>query len=287
MKKLYTIIFSTLLALLVVTGVAAFSVSPIGFKTTIEPGGKQNFSIQVNNNEKGKHKYSVNINSIRNTEEGKRYYESGADPAEFWAKAEPQKFSLSSGESQTVIITFNIPAGTAPGSHHLAIMVASESLSRGEIGLTARSAIPISLTVAGNVTEKLVLKKFEPVDKYTGKIIWPFNIEIYNEGTMEVQSAGWMQIKNMFGKEILSQPVVLGNAIYPQSLRRLQQNIEMPPGMWPGKYTAKLAVQFGASKTSIAAETVIWFFPVWLCGVGFVLVTILIIWLWKRRSISS
>ena len=281
----YTAIFSLLFALILVTEAEAFSVSPIGFTATIEPGEKQVFNIEVTNNEKGSHRYSVDINAVRNTEEGKRYYESGADPAEFWAKAEPQTFNLLPGDHKTVSVTFSVPVGVSPGSHSLAFLVASENLTRGEIGLTARSAIPVNLIVAGVVSERLAFKKFEPVDSVTGKKTWPFNIELYNEGTMEVRGSGWIQIKNMFGKDVVSQPVVLGNAIYPQSLRHIQSVIDVPPGMWPGKYTAKFAVQYGTTKTSIASETTYWYLPIWLAEAGFVLVFIIIIWLWRRRKV--
>ncbi len=281
----YTAIFSIVVACLLAVEVQAFTVSPIGFRATIEPGGQQIFNIVGTNNESDKHRFKIDVNSVRSTEEGKRYYESGADQAEFWAKADPEVFTLSPGAAKTVAVTFKVPAGAQSGAHALAFMVASENLERTEFGLTARSAIPLNLVVSGEVVERLIFKKFELKDKVTGKNIWPASIELYNDGSMDVQSTGWLEVKDMFHKKVYSQPVLLGNAIYPQSSRRHELSMELSNGLWPGKYSAKLIVQYGASKSTISAESTTWYLPVWLAGVVFVLMSVLIIWLWRRRKI--
>ena len=281
----YTAIFSLLVALLIVTDVKAFTVSPIGYRSTIEPGSHQTFNIAVTNNESGARRYKVSVESVRNTEDGRRYYESGADPAEFWASMAPDSFSLSPGDQKTVVINMSVPKNALPGSHPLAVMVASENTSRGEIGLTARSAVPISLIVAGEVTERLKLKKFIAHDGATGKKFWNFDIELYNEGTMDVQASGWIEIRNAFGKKIYDQPLTLGSAIYPRSERRLSPSLEIPPGIWPGKYTVKFIAQYGALKNTVTGETSLWYLPVYLAEAGIVLIFIFIIWLWRRRKV--
>ena len=281
----YTAIFSLLVALLIVTDVQAFTVSPIGYRSTIEPGGHQSFNIVVTNNENGARRYKVSVESVRNTDDGRRYYESGADPAEFWSAIAPDSFSLSPGDQKTVIINMNVPKNALPGSHPLAVMVASENTSRGEIGLTARSAVPLSLIVAGEVTERLKLKKFTSRENITGKKFWNFDLELSNEGTMDVQAAGWIEIRNAFGKKVYDQPLTLGSAIYPQSVRRLSPSISVPPGLWPGKYSVKFVAQYGVMKNTLSGEAELWYLPVYLAEGGFILVFILILWLWRRRKV--
>lgn len=263
----------------------AFTVSPLGYTLTIDPGKSQTASISVSNNELSRHIYNVSVQSLRITEDGRRIYQKNFDPAELWVSVSPKTFSLNPGEKKNINFKISVPSEQYPGSRSLVLLVASESSGGQNIGLTAKTAIPIFLVVSGVVHENIIIQHFQPLKSLVINRNIPVAIEIYNNGTINTEVNGELTVTNSQNKRISGEKLRFGTGVFPDSVRRLASEITLPNTAWPGNYRVKLAIQYGASKNIISAEATIWYLPTSFMVIIFCsLAAILCIILWRRKK---
>ena len=263
---------------------SAFTVSPLGYTLTIDPGKSQAATISIVNNEWAKHSYEISVQSLRISEDGSRIYQKNFDPAESWVVIKPATFNLAPGAQKTVSFTISVPRDQPPGSRSLVLMVASIPPSGQTIGLTAKSAIPIFLIVSGAVNENIIIDRWQALKGLVFDRRVPLAIEIYNRGTINTGVNGTITVFDWQGRKIYDENTRFGSSIFPDSARRLAPVITLPNRTWPGKYLVKLDLKYGVSKTAISAETEIWYLPAPLIFIIFALVIAISIFLWRRKK---
>lgn len=263
----------------------AFAVSPLGYTLIIDPGKSQTATILITNNEWFKNSYVVSVQSFKISEDGQRIYQKDFDPAESWVTISPATISLAPGAQKNVSFKISVPEGQAPGSRSLVLMVASESPAGQTIGLTAKTAIPIFLNVSGVVNENIIIYRWQALKNLIFDHRLPLAIEIYNKGTVNTEVRGKVTVLGFQNRKIAERQVGFGSSIFPDSARRLSPVISLASWTWPGRYHVKLEIQYGASKTIISAETVVWYLPISLILIIFcAFIVVLSIFLWRRKK---
>lgn len=236
----------------------------------------------------------------------------------------PQNIKIAAGKSTYVPISVTIPASQGAGSYYSAIeYTAINPETKQKVNISASTASLVFVTVPGDAKEQLLLKEFgtwqSTDDQSSGKFKSfffgstpkEFAYRLQNNGNVAESPSGSMVIKNMFGRTALEikdvnpkkqlvligqtrrvqlcvKSSVLNSQQDPNSQQaQTKQEICDDPGLWPGRYTAQIAMFYGLNGSStqeVMATTSFWYFPLWSI-IGFVVLIIvlaLLIWLIRR-----
>jgi hypothetical protein len=287
MRSIQRLITATIFLFCALPGaVHAFSVSPLKFTVTVDPGKTQTVSVEVTNNESTAKQFRLTVQSLSMDEKGNKYFEAGKDPAESWVKTDSPTFELRPGESELVHFNITPLPGVPAGAHLLALMVVAENAEKQTIGISARAAIPLSLTVGGNVVENLAIAEWKPIKKvYFGKQV-RFHAVLNNIGSANVGAAGNLNVLPYGSKLRVVRSVVFGTSIYPESRRQTDIDFDLPDFAWPGPQKAIIDVEYGLSHSHVQAITTVWYIPTYaVTGVAAALVLIIfVIVMWRRRG---
>jgi hypothetical protein len=220
---------------------------------------------------------------------------------------------VAAGKSAYLPITLSVPVNQGAGSYYSAIEYKAEnSETKQRLNLSASSVTLVFINVPGQAKEQLTLKQFsayqsEPGDKggFSGVFLdgapKEMAYRLQNGGNVAEQPSGSIVIRNMFGhtaKEITDanpkkQLVLLGQtrriqvcikssvlASKAPTGQETQQTICDDPGLWPGRYTAQVALYYGMTNHNtkeIMATTHFWYLPIWFIVLVVVLLTGIIV----------
>ncbi len=233
----------------------------------------------------------------------------------------PSQIHVPAGKSTNVPISVTIPASQGAGSYYSAIeYTAVNSETKQKVNISASTASLVFVTVPGQAKEQLILKQFgmwqSNADQtagafksfFVGSSPKEFAYRLQNNGNVAEQGSGSMIIKNMFGQTVKEiddanpkkQLVLIGQTRRIQACVKSsvltskapngqdsQQTVCDDPGLWPGRYTAEIALYYGLNGNStqeVMATTSFWYFPLWSI-IGFfalVLVVVTLVWLIRR-----
>lgn len=260
----------------------AFTIQPLRYRVSIDPGETTKVSVTVLNDETTARHFRISVAGVEQDETGRPIFGSSLDSAEKWVKPNIETFSLNPGGKKVVIFTITAPPPADPGSHFLALIVEPFDGKNGEVGLSARSATLVSLTVAGVVNESLGIDRFTPLTHLSTSGEWSLEGVLTNRGTVSVKPETTLIVKNIIGEIVSGQPLPLNSSILPKSTRLVAQKIKLDPThvRLPGWYTIQLVAHYGLSKSSVSATTLVWYFPFWssapiiacFLGIGFFLI---------------
>ena len=241
-----------------------------------------------------------------------------------WLKLSDNSILLPAHKTAKVPVIFNIPKTATVGGYYLAAMWQTSSGPKrpgSQINISSRVGTLILLKVRGEVKEELALKSlrlegdnwqfaFGPA---LNKFVKENNIfqndqltlvsSVTNHGNVHLKPQGYIIVKNIFGRVIMSLPFNgLGNNILPQSDRQFTDNLstaEIKPAnikqaisksfaSWRlGRYSVRLAVEYGENRQALeSAEIYFWLLPpLSLLAVLVVIILILIfIFICRRRK---
>ena len=256
----------------------AFTIQPVRYRLTIDPGGSATARVAVLNDESAPHRFRASVTG------GRPLFGTFFNIAEDWVQPDKNTFFLEPGEKKLVTFTINVPPQADSGSHFLALVIEPSDVKNGEVGLSARAAALLSLTVSGVVNEAVSIDRFEPLARFSASGEWPFTASLKNRGTVSVKLAGALIVKNAFGQIIAGPEAPLGNSVLPGSIRTITQKIELDRARFrlPGWYTVNLAVHYGLSKSVTEARAIVWYFPPWSAAAGLGLAGIILLILLKK-----
>lgn len=230
---------------------------------------------------------------------------------------------VDAGKSTNVPISVTIPASQGAGSYYSAIeYTAQNPETKEKVNISASTASLVFVNVPGNTKEQLTLKQFGAYapnsDGTTGTFATisfgsapkEFAYRLENGGNVAERPSGSIVVRNMFGRTVKEiedanpkkQLVLLGQT------RRIQvcmqssvleskapnggqsdaeQVVCEDPGLWPGRYTAQMALYYGMNGNTtqeVAATTTFWYLPWWsLVGLGIIiLIIVALVWLIRR-----
>lgn len=232
----------------------------------------------------------------------------------------PAEVKIAAGKSANVPISVTIPANQGAGSYYSAIeYTAVNPETKQKVNISAATASLVFVTVPGEAKEQLLLKQYgawqsdknQTDGKFKSLFFGPpkeFAYRLQNNGNVAERPSGSMVVKNMFGGTALEiedanpkkQLVLIGQtrrvqACLKQSVlnsqdpnsQNTEKNVCDNPGLWPGRYTAQIALYYGMNGNNtqqVVAETSFWYLP-WWSIVGFIaliIVIVLLVWLIRR-----
>lgn len=283
-RILFIAIFSGALSFSLSLPARAFTIRPVRYRMTIDPGGRAAASVTVLNDEAASHYFRASVAGVEQDSAGRPLFGNSFDIAEQWVKPDVGSFFLKPGEKKTIVFTINAPQEADPGSHFLALVIEPVNAKSGEVGLSARSAALLSLVVSGVVNEAVSIDRFEPRARFSASGEWPLAAVLKNRGTVSVKMEGALIIKNALGQIVSGREAPLGGSLLPKSIRAVAPRIELDRAKprLPGWYTIDLAVHYGLSRSIVGARAVVWYIPFWSLAAAFGLAGIILLVLFRK-----
>ncbi len=279
MKKF---VFTTvsLVALVLIFGhphrASALTLSPARRIVTIDPGTAQDLKVTVTNDEAKSVRLQLLVTGLKQDPAGLPLFGNGYDDAEKWVVPAPELLVLEPGQQGFATFKLQVPAGTFPGSHWVALAVESRPDTTGTAILNQRLISLLSIQVSGVVTESLTMNTAVSERIVLGSKPFDAAIKIQNTGSIEVPLTGKITIRSLRGKEVGGRDVQLGNQLLPQSERSLLEKISTTKKdacdvdgtvcselVWPGLYTLTAEVIYGKTGQTVESETSFWYVPYW------------------------
>src|SRR3989344_543109 len=245
----------------------AFEISPVKALLTIDPDTSQTIVVKIKNTEKNNLVFKLNVLGMIQDENGRPVFSGGIDAAESWIRPENNSINIKSGETKSVNFIIKIPADAVSGSYYLGLTVEPVLEKNNSAGLSARLVSLLTLQVKGLVQESVAIEKWEPSasrrDDLENKKL-KFDLNLKNNGTIEVLMNGKIAFRNWRGEEIFSEPIILGNKLLAGSKRVLHPEIILKNNIiLPGLYSAQVKINYGRTNQTVSAIAYVWYFPKW------------------------
>ncbi len=254
----------------------AFTISPVRFLITADPGSTQVTKIQVDNDEAIGMKFVPVVFGVRQGEKGQPVFGKNLESAEQWVKSVDTEINVGPGGKSEVVFEIDIPRDAIPGSHYLGLGVESGNTGKSNVGFSPRLLSLITIQVSGSAYESLLVKKFESEQSWTSQKSWRFDLVLENKGNVEVPVSGELVINSWRGhalvvKQIFSNNKVLAGA---QKITNFETDVAGSV-LWPGIYQVESRIAYGLTKQSITAVDYVWYWPVWsLVGLSVVVIVV-------------
>lgn len=291
MKRLPLVLYSLGIFFLFFTAqsASAFQISPVKSLFTVNPGTNQTMVVKIKNTEKNILTFKLSVLGMTQDENGKPVFLRGADVAESWVYPESNSVSLKAGETKSVNFIAKIPGDALSGSQYLGLAVEPVMPKSDQASLNSRLVSMLTLQVTGVVNESVMVEKWARLKDVSDNKNWKFDLSLKNNGTIEVDLAGMVAVKNWQGEEIFTEQIILGNKLLAGSKRVLQPQITMQDRVkLPGLYQAQVKVNYGRTNQTATAVEYVWYFPMWSRVVavvgGFFLVLLVVLLVKKIRN---
>ena len=226
----------------------------------------------------------------------------------------PKSVVIEPGATKTIDMSVSIPANQGAGSYYSAIVYGTGAGEGGNVGLSASGVTLAFVTIPGQVTENLALKKFGLYDpKATGDIkgyrfitgeepsVIGYTLE--NSGNVAEAPAGSITIKDIFGRERTIENVNPNGSLaligqtrtYKACIKLAAQNEDFKgttaegsvctsPGLWPGYYKSTLNLFYGQNGNltkEVTGTASFWYLPLWFVIVFLVVLAAVVIGIWR------
>ena len=277
------ILFSLLIGLsfLLVSSADAFSISPLKYTISLNPGDDKDLVVVVKNDSSEDKEYQMTVTGVQQDDQGRPIFKPNSDIAESWVKFKSEKTILKNNEKKDFVFTITIPKNAPPGAHYLGLGV--QENNNKNIG--GRLVTILMLQVAGTANESLVLEKFSSSKKYFFNKNLIYFLQIKNTGNVDLLVQAKMQIYNYENKIIDSSVINLGNKLFSHSNRNAQlQSFIGEKMFWPGLYQSVITINYGLTNQQIIGSMNFWYWPVWfLSSVVVVVILVVLIFMYIRK----
>lgn len=228
----------------------------------------------------------------------------------------PKSVSIPKNSSKTLDMSVKIPEGHGAGSYYSAIVYSSgaPSTNGGNVGLNASGVTLVFTQIPGKVTENLKLEKFGAYNDATpsspaGYVFFateePQRIAytLKNSGNVTEAPVGSITLKGWFGEPITINNVnptgslaLIGQTrTYTTCIKLKEADVSfngtttpstqcVPPGLWPGVYTASLDLYYGQNGNNtqeVTGTAIFLYFPWWFILVFFILLAVILYFGWR------
>ncbi len=269
------------MSFLLVSSVHAFSISPLKYTISLNPGDDKDLVLVVKNDSSDDREYQMTVVGVQQDNQGRPIFKQNSDIAENWVKFQSEKTVLKNNEKKDFVFTITIPKNAPPGAHYLGLGV--QENNNKNIG--GRLVTILMLQVAGTANESLTLEKFYPIKKYFFDKNLVYFLQIKNTGNIDLSVQANMQIYDYKNRIVDSSVVNLGNKLFAQSNRSAQLNSVVGRKMfWPGMYQSVMTINYGLTNQQIIGSVNFWYYPVWfLWTVGAVIIFVLLVFIYIRK----
>ncbi len=267
-----------------------FVVGPTKVELSIEPGQERQIELMVTNRMGERRVFNFEIEDARgSTDPTETVVLLGDDRGPYslkdYIKIPELSFELEQGERARIPVTVSIPQDAQPGGLYGSVLVTTTSIpgkGEGDGGGAKAGSVIVSrigalffVTVPGDVLREGALSKFTtiPAKKFfTGGPI-RFQVLFENSGSVHLNPAGEISIKNILGEEV---GVVKAEPWFalPQSVRLRELSWNRPYLF--GYYTAELTLDRGYDHLTDTANVSFFVIPWMLLTLALVVLTVLV-----------
>lgn len=236
----------------------------------VDPGASHEYSIAVTNISSAAGTYYLIAQDIKGVDDqGRPTFSKPGEVTGYelssWITLPSGPLTLAAGETKNVSFSVQIPSGASPGSHFAGVFVSDKPVAPTTSGTGVGFNIGsiVSLRISGDIREDAALREFS-----TDKLIYAtpnvaFMTKVQNSGNVLVQPTGFVQIANMFGKQVASVPVNDSVAsVFPNS-ERVYTSTWQSSDFAFGRYEATVSLVYGTdAKKTIYSTTSFWVLPI-------------------------
>ena len=282
-KFYLSVLLAVFIFFIAVIPAQAFGITPIKSLFTVDPNTSRTITLKIKNSEKNNLTFKLNVLGMIQDEDGKPVFARGIDAAESWVYPESNLVNIKSGETKSVNFFIKTPADAVSGSYYLGLTVEPVLEKNIQNALATRLVSLLTLEVKGMVRESVLVEKFLPLSGISNSKNWKFDLNLKNNGTIEVLMRGKIAIRNWQGEEIFSEPVILGNKLLAGSKRVLHPEIILKNNInLPGFYSAQIKINYGRTNQVVSAIDYIWYFPMWSKIVLGIIILILVFLIFRK-----
>jgi len=205
-----------------------------------------------------------------------------------WVKLYADKMTISANGNVSVPMTITVPKNAAPGGRYAAIifepggsLTLGNPASAGESSVAIRIASLLYIRVAGPISEKATVTKFQvPSFLEYG----PINVvtELSNLGDYHFMPQGAVTLKNALGMTVATSPLEAKN-VFPGTARLF--NNQLGGKLMFGKFTVNLSATYGSAGQTLLATASLWILP-WkimlAIALALIIMIVLIVFGYKR-----
>lgn len=278
---------------------AGVSISPADFNERLSPGEIRNLSIKVRNRSAENEVYYLSVQNISGVRDGgvpifapDRAEVTGYEIAD-WITLATSSVAILAGDEAVVDFSLRVPDNATPGSHFGSVFFSTEApeiqSSGAAVGFQVANIIHVR--VAGDVIEAANVRQFSTDQYIYGSSNVAFTARIENAGNVLVTPIGSVEVKNMFGKKVVSLPFNQDSksAVFPLTTRDFELSWEDEgPGF--GRYEATVSAAYGDSgaRFTLSSTVTFWILPMNIIGpaLGILAVVLLVTFLIARLYIS-
>lgn len=287
-RVIFTLVFIIGYSFFSIHSASAFTIQPLRYRVTVDPGKSATVSLKILNDESTTHRFRVFASAVGQDSEGRPIFGAFSDSAESWVSPDTKTFTLAPGEKKNITFAIQVPPNADPGSHFLALVASPEDPKNSSLGVSGRAAALLSLVVSGAIQERLSITQFVAVSPVQTVGNWPLKISLRNTGNILIGLEGSLAVKTITGKVVSDIPVIFGNSLLPRAERSISSRVKFDATKLhlPGRYNLELMVRYGAGRSVARAYSAIWYFPPWSIGVA-IIVFLAIIFLVVLRKFRS
>lgn len=263
-----------------------FTVSPLVFELSANPGDKLSNKLKVDNITNQPMNMSVDLrNFVALGEEGQPGLtdEDTSFSLAKWMKATLAEKVIAPRGSETFTLDIAVPVNAEPGGHFGSVVFRTKpDTAAGSVSLVQEIGALVLLKVAGDTKEEASIASLGVLPGFSEAGPFNFEARIKNSGNVHVKPLSTITVTNMFGKEVTKLQLDSRN-ILPDSVRKFDKSFSKK---WLfGRYTATLTSVYGSTNQVLVAQTTFWAFPVKfaLIVLGVLVVLGVLIFLGRRR----
>ncbi|MFA6486672.1 MAG: hypothetical protein WCT40_04925 [Candidatus Magasanikbacteria bacterium] len=276
MKFLVAIVFAIFASFLACTCARAFSISPLRFLVTVDPGSTQTIAVTIKNDEGHQIMVRPVVLGARQNVGGQTEFVRGIDRAEQWTKPSGNSFVIAKKSVKKISFTVTVPLSAGPGSHYLAVGAETISEQTG-VGISGRLLTLLTVQVAGEANEKVAINKWKAVKLFTTQKNWSFDSKIKNDGNVEVPFVASAIVRNWSGDERASFPLTEKSVLLAGTGRTQNYSFDVNGRhLWPGFYQVQMQVNYGLTGQTATAIANLIYIPLWSWGVLGLIVLVII-----------
>lgn len=252
----------------------ALTYSPPTFDETAIPGGTVNDVLKLRN--ETKEQVIVTASTLNFT--GRSGDETDGVPEFYpadkvrdghglapWISFKAGPTVIAPGGQADLPFTIKIPINADPGSYFGAVILGTQALGDGTVGVVGNAAALILLRVSGEVREDLRLTSFSAAPASGGRLPVRFEARVQDAGNVHERPYGSISISDPLGRVVAVLPVNRAElkSVLPGGTRRFQATwgSDGARAFLFGPYKAKLDLSYGDRGRTLTAETGIWLFP--------------------------
>lgn len=226
----------------------------------------------------------------------------------------PKSVNIEPGGTAVLDISAAVPANQGAGSYYSAIVYSTGAPDGGNVGLAASGVTLAFISIPGQVSEDLTLKKFGLFDPqssgsddgfrmFTGNDPTTMGYSLENKGNVTESPVGSIKLKDIFGREtVISNINPNGSLALIGQTRTFSACIKVKEtdtaaqgttarsntcesaGLWPGLYTASIDIFYGQNGNitqEIHKSGFFWYLPLWFIVVLVLLLLVIGFFIFK------